>query len=254
MKLKHNSQKPLYAQIKEYIISNIAKDILKPGQKIPSERKLCEKFNVSRITIRRAIDEAVKEGYLYNQHGRGTFVAKKEPVKFGQSMNEVLRLEDLLKTYSVDGKSELVSIEWLPADMELASILSVEVGEVLCYMKLIGYSNNEPIVIYKSYFPENIGNDLVQIAREMESNSILFSSIDLYHSFHGEKPNKVKYSMEAITSNRETEEVFNLNEAASLMKVSSVFLLPNLQPTEYRQAYYIGEKHIFYITGDLVWE
>lgn len=46
----------------------------KPGDKIPSENELCDKFEVSRMTIRQAINNLVEQGYLYRKRGIGTFV------------------------------------------------------------------------------------------------------------------------------------------------------------------------------------
>jgi len=67
-------QKPKYQVLKEYIIETIKQEGLEPGDKIWSENKLAEKFNVSRHTVRQAIGELANEGWLYKVHGKGTFV------------------------------------------------------------------------------------------------------------------------------------------------------------------------------------
>ncbi|MGH9401509.1 MAG: GntR family transcriptional regulator, partial [Terriglobia bacterium] len=65
---------PLYAQIREALREDLAK--MEPGQAIPPEPDLQTRFEVSRITVRRAIDELVTEGLLIRQQGRGTFVQR----------------------------------------------------------------------------------------------------------------------------------------------------------------------------------
>lgn len=55
---------PLYSQLKDRIITAINNDELKYGEKIPTEIEIMEKYSVSRITVRRAIEELVEEGYL----------------------------------------------------------------------------------------------------------------------------------------------------------------------------------------------
>lgn len=76
-----DNPEPLFIQTKNYILEQIKKDLYKSGEKIPPERDLCEKLNVSRYTIRKAIKELVHEGYLYRVQGDGTFVFSKSKYK-----------------------------------------------------------------------------------------------------------------------------------------------------------------------------
>ncbi len=64
-----------YLQVKEDIEKRISDGEYRSGQRIPSERTLCTQFNMSRMTVRQAINELVKEGKLYREKGRGTFVS-----------------------------------------------------------------------------------------------------------------------------------------------------------------------------------
>ena len=61
-------------QIQEWVKQLIEDGEWKPGDKIPSENELCDKFEVSRMTIRQAINNLVEQGYLYRKRGIGTFV------------------------------------------------------------------------------------------------------------------------------------------------------------------------------------
>jgi len=65
---------PKYYMLKKELVKKIDNDELVDNVMIPSERELCDTYNVSRITVRRAIDELVNEGYLYKIQGKGTFV------------------------------------------------------------------------------------------------------------------------------------------------------------------------------------
>ncbi|WP_438728029.1 GntR family transcriptional regulator [Enterococcus sp. AZ128] len=72
-----DKNKPLYLQIKETILQQINESKLTPGDKLLSEAQFQKSFGVSRITVRKAIDELVEEGYLTRLQGKGTFVKKK---------------------------------------------------------------------------------------------------------------------------------------------------------------------------------
>ena len=70
-----NDEKPLYQKVKESILAQINDGSLRPGDLLPTEPVLEEMYNVSRTTIRAAIGELQRDGYISRQQGRGTFVA-----------------------------------------------------------------------------------------------------------------------------------------------------------------------------------
>lgn len=72
--LDRNSDQPLYKQIETFILKNINNEIFKPNKILPSERSLAEKLKVSRLTVRRAIQELVQKNILYKEQGKGTYV------------------------------------------------------------------------------------------------------------------------------------------------------------------------------------
>lgn len=69
-----SSPLPLYYQVKQIILDQIAQGILKPGDPLPTETALCESCNVSRPTVRQAISELANEGHVRKEKNVGTFV------------------------------------------------------------------------------------------------------------------------------------------------------------------------------------
>lgn len=67
---------PMYAQIRDYLLDGIEGGIWKGDQKLPSENELAEQFQVSRITIKKAMDQLAREGVVYRIQGKGSFVSK----------------------------------------------------------------------------------------------------------------------------------------------------------------------------------
>ena len=70
MKLNDNSLTPLYQQVLEDIKAEISSGTYASGQRIPSEAELSQLYSVSRVTVRRAIEELVGEGYLTKRQGK----------------------------------------------------------------------------------------------------------------------------------------------------------------------------------------
>lgn len=87
-----NSSVPLYKQLKEIIQEQIESGQKKPGDNIPSEKELCNIYNISQITARKAIFELVNDGALYRVPGKGTFVAEAKP---GVKTSVRLRTENI---------------------------------------------------------------------------------------------------------------------------------------------------------------
>src|SRR5262249_19762973 len=73
--LDRSSPVPLYHQLKEEISRLIENGTWSPETQLPGEREMCDRFGISRITVRQAIHQLVSEGRLLRAHGRGTFVA-----------------------------------------------------------------------------------------------------------------------------------------------------------------------------------
>jgi GntR family transcriptional regulator, arabinose operon transcriptional repressor len=66
---------PLYQQIVDRVSEQIQSGTYRPGDKLPSERALCDDFRVSQITVRRALRELAHAGLVYSRHGLGWYVA-----------------------------------------------------------------------------------------------------------------------------------------------------------------------------------
>src|SRR5450759_1580316 len=74
--MEKNNSLPLYHQVHNELVSAIRNKVYKPGTQLPSERLMLEKFKVSRITLRNALNNLQKDGWIYSQPGKGWYVAK----------------------------------------------------------------------------------------------------------------------------------------------------------------------------------
>ncbi|HEY8582623.1 MAG TPA: GntR family transcriptional regulator, partial [Capillimicrobium sp.] len=77
--MERETGRPLYAQLKRTLTDLIAAGTLSPGDRLPSESELCERYGVSRTTVRQALAELESDGALRREQGRGTFVAEPAP-------------------------------------------------------------------------------------------------------------------------------------------------------------------------------
>lgn len=75
-----------YLAVREHLIKRVA--TLAPGAQLPSETELCTEYKVSRITLRRAVEELVRVGMLERVQGRGTFVVENKLGRYRESIAE----------------------------------------------------------------------------------------------------------------------------------------------------------------------
>ena len=141
---------PLYQQIFEDIKASIENGTYVPQQKIPSEPELSEEYGVSRITVRRAIEELCADGYLVKQQGRGTFVSTPHINRRLLQTAEAQSFSDICRESGMEPGAELVNRQIVPARPDEASFLELGPGALLLYIQRVRTADRQPI------FEENI--------------------------------------------------------------------------------------------------
>ncbi|MCE1252418.1 MAG: GntR family transcriptional regulator [Anaerolineae bacterium] len=150
--LNPNSFTPFYVQIAQILREAINRGDYKPGEKLPSEKELENKFGISRITATAALDELVKERLAYRQRGRGTFVAKAfiGDFSFFSSFTEDMLARGLRPS------SHLLSLEVTTPDPVTVEKLKMPLDEPYHCLSRVRLANDEPVVIQRAYLPSKI--------------------------------------------------------------------------------------------------
>ena len=150
MVLSRNTFEPLYYQIREHIREKINNNEYPPNSMIPSEAELCEIYDVSRVTVRRAILDLVQEGLLTRGKGKGTFVSE----SYGMStVNGVQSFTQELMGLNMRPSAKLLSCKIHKADPFLRSKLQLEAGEEIITISRLRLTNNEPCMVEVMNFP-----------------------------------------------------------------------------------------------------
>jgi GntR family transcriptional regulator len=145
----------LYYQLQEKLLKKIQSGEWKSGQKIPPETELCGIYNVSRITVRKAVEELVHGGYLVRYQGKGTFVAS---VSFEQKLSKFYSFsEELLKR----GKKEHVkmlsfSIEKAEKAGSAGEILALKNTDMVFKVVRLRSVDESAYAVETSYIPHSL--------------------------------------------------------------------------------------------------
>lgn len=232
---------PKYFIVKKAIVENIDNDLYHSNEAIPSEKKLMELYNVSRITIRKAIDELVTEGYLYKIQGKGTYV------KADEGSNNLFSItsstEDVQKMGMIPSKKTKISrIEF--ASPKRAKALEISTNDQVEVIGRISYADSEPLNYTIAFLPEKIFPGLTEHDLEHES---LYK---LINDQYGVRITKARRTIEAVLAKDEISKYLELEEGMPIILFRCVtygIVNGKETPIEYFKCYYRTDKYKFYI-------
>ncbi len=137
----------------EALIKQIGDERYHEHEKLPSERELCEIHDLSRITVRQALQELEREGYIYKLHGKGTFVA---PKSFNQKLVKLYSFTEEMKKADKVPTTKVLSFNELAIDERLAMKMGLEPLEHVYKVIRLRLANHEPLMYETSYLPKKM--------------------------------------------------------------------------------------------------
>ena len=220
-----------YVRVKMQLLQDIGKGVYALGDKLPTERQMCEMFNVSRITIRQALSELEKEGWVQRIQGRGTFVqeSKKDaPEKFEQPLSSNYSFSEELRKRNITPGSRVLSLTRILAQPPLTNKLQVERGHMVDVLLRLRLADDVPYAYETSYVPSEYLNGATaeEIAQNGLYNTMMTKS--------GIRPNKAVELLEAAIAPDVIVQALGRKGILSIMQIE-------------RTAYY-GEKIVEYCT------
>ena len=137
-----------YLQVRDYLRSLVAGE-LRTGDPVPSERALCDRFGVSRMTVRQAVDALVVEGLLERVQGRGTFVA---PPKVDLQVRLASFTEEMTRR-GMTASVKVLAAGTIAAEADIAEALEVAIGDPVIHLYRLRYADDEPMAVEHAWLP-----------------------------------------------------------------------------------------------------
>lgn len=150
-KIDSGSKLPLYDQIERNFRDLIVNGRLQPGQMVPSEWDLSELYGVSRLTVRKALEELVRQNWLERRHGVGTFVRQPAIASIAASK---LSFTEQMKAIGRRPRSRLIKHGIVPATPKIARVLRLQEGEPLFEITRVRLADEIPILLETSCLPQ----------------------------------------------------------------------------------------------------
>ena len=221
---------PIYKIIENNIKEQINAGKLKEGDLIPSENELCQVFDVTRMTVRSALNNLVKEGYITRRRGVGSIVIAN---KIYDNISAISGFTREMKAKGLDVSNIVVSLEVIQANKDLASKLNIDVNDNIWEIKRIRLANDIRMSYMITYMPLAMFPNLTKE----------YCIGSLYEFVENTSKMKISISerqVEAIISNKELQELLYLEEKQALLCIKQVCRLENGQVFEYSHTYHQG--------------
>ncbi|MCA1010714.1 GntR family transcriptional regulator [Halobacillus halophilus] len=233
MPLNYVNSVPLHIQLKQIIEQNILNGVY--YQQIPSEREFIEEFNVSRSTVREAINLLVREGILEKRHGKGTFISLK-PID--DWLGNLSSTSETIERMGMEPGAKLINSEFMQLNERLQILTGLEEAY---HFKRLRFANHIPIGVEYHYYPLVIGNKISSFDLNHET------LYDLLEKELGIKTFEAEQVIRSGLISTDDAKLLNVPASTSMLKTERKLLDINGEFVELEHAFYRADMYSFKI-------
>jgi GntR family transcriptional regulator len=193
---------PLYQRVYRLLADDIGRGLLRPGDRLPAERTLCDRLNVSRATVRRALAELVADGLIEASVGRGSFVSGGP---LSEPPNALMSFTDLGRARGLVPTARVLSARSRPATFEEAEAFGIVPGADVLVLQRLRLLDGLPVAVDRSRLP---------VTRAPNLATVDFTKASVYATLDaaGISPTRAEFTGEATRASAEDAELLDLVE------------------------------------------
>lgn len=235
--LRDESSKPLYEQIKEYILHNIQAGDFAPNTRIPSERDFAKQFGVSRLTVSKALKELIQDGRLHVQIGKGTYVSEES---IDLQLETLTSFTEEMTDRRQRPGSQVLQAELIPADDHIATKLKLPPGVNVILLRRVRLVNERPIAVEESSIVASVCPNILK-NHDFSQESLYVVLRDRYSVLmtYAEQSFEARAASEIEASHLEIE------KGDPVLSIDRVTYTQDNKPVEYVKSVYRGDRYKF---------
>jgi GntR family transcriptional regulator len=222
----------LYTKVEETIAAEIADGEYRPGDQLPTEDRLLQRFEVSRITVRRAIQNLVQRGLLEIRRGRGTFIS--EP----RIEAELTKLSGFVEDMNVAGRKASARVLYqgvVSATARIADRLQLGRGTRVMRIERVRLADGLPVSFDQTYLPLALGRKIVRNDLRMQP---IFT---LLEEEYGVPLLEADYALEAVAASKIVADALDLTVGTPIFQIERTSRTTNHEPIDYEVLSYRGD-------------
>jgi len=227
---------PRYYQLKEILESRIASGEFQVGDRFPTDEELCAEYQLSRGTVRRALDMLVEDGKLRREQGRGTFVNSPvlSPVYF-----RLANFDEEMKSRGWKPSTKLLNLRRFPANEEIAGRLQIRAGDDVIEISRLRLADGRPMAYETRYLSYKTCPHLLE--EDLENQPIHTLLIDKYNI----PLVRAWYTIEARVLSPKEAELLQVDPGSASFAVERVTYTTNDRPVTWYRTIYRGDAYHF---------
>lgn len=236
-RIHRHSGLPLYQQISDQLRRKISAGDWSPGDLLPTELELMNQYQVSRATVRQALDALVQDGLIYRERGRGTFVALPS---VQQGLTRIVSFTEDMRSRGFEPGSTVLSADLVPASPHMASLLGVEPHEELARIERLRLADGEALSVEVSHLIHRYCPGILQ--HDYASQPLRETLERVYNV----RITSATQSIRAIAASGELAQVLSVRRNAPLLFIERVSLSQYGDPVELLHIFHRGDRYVLY--------
>jgi GntR family transcriptional regulator len=230
---------PKYYQLASILRQKILAGEWPPRTPIPSERALETQYNISRTTIRQAIDYLEKQGFIYREHGRGTFVS---PQKLQKGLQELTSFSEDMLRRGIQPGQVIQSIERLTPPEEVLQRLELPPDAKVLRVERIRLGDAIPIGLQTSFL--KLAENQTIAREDLEAAGSLYRILqDKYNII----PTEADETLEVTLATPYEASLLQVKPGAPLLLNERLLYNQNREPVEFVKILYRGDRYRYLI-------
>jgi GntR family transcriptional regulator len=222
----------LYSRVETVLASEIADGDLKVGDQLPTEDSLIERFGVSRITVRRAVQNLVSRGLVEIRRGKGTFVAAP---KITQELRELSGFVEDMHALGRKPTARVISKEIMTANATVARQLALTRGERVVRIRRVRMADGVPLSFDETYLPLEIGNKIITNNLKVEP---IFSLLERKYNV---PLIEAEYKLDAVAAENEVASALRVKPRSPIFRIKRTSYSTDGRPVDYETLHYRGD-------------
>jgi GntR family transcriptional regulator len=229
---------PLHHQVYLDLTAALDDGEWKPGDRLPPERELAERYGCSLITVRRALSELAREARIERTRGRGTYVLRPRlQLDFGGSQSFTSEMQ----SHGLDAETKVVAARPEIAGEAVANALDLEIGAPTLYLERLRLAGGEPMLLEQVHLPADRFPGL--LASDLEHNSLYALLTERY----GTRVVRAREAIEPVLLRGREARLLDQPSGRPALLVEGVAFSADGTPVEFARSFVRGDRTRYYV-------
>jgi GntR family transcriptional regulator len=234
---------PLHHQVLRDLAAALDAGEWKPGDRMPPERELAERYGCSLITVRHALGELVRQGRIERTRGRGTFVLAP---RLDRDIAGTMSFAEEMRRRGLDPANRVITSRIEPAGESVAAVLDIADTDPIVFLERVRLGGGEPLLLEQVRLPAERFPGL--LAFDFERRSLY----DILAEHYGVRVVRARETVEPVVLARREALLLDLSPRSLALQIDGVAYGADGLAVEVARSFVRGDRTRYYLERDVV--